>query len=151
MTRILSRATALGIAALLCTSCASTPVEDKVLTNKVASDDCPASFEWVDLVTPAMAPQAVRSGYCDAVLDVSAAGDVVAVREIACTEEIFEPVSRSAMLEWMAEPSEAACTVATRASYILRNGSGKLMPIRGGLKEWDLRGGTTTVGWRMRR
>ena len=140
----------IGLAALLGASCASTPVEDNVLTSEVASGDC-ASLEWVDLVTPAMAPQAVRSGYCDAVLDVSAAGDVLAVREIACTEDIFEPVSRSAMLEWMAEPIEAACTVETRASYILRNGSGKLMPIRGGLKEWDLRGGTTTVGWRMRR
>lgn len=141
---------ALGITALLCASCVSTPVEDRVLTSE-AIGDCAAAIDWADLVTPAMAPQAVRSGYCDAVLDVDASGEVVAVRDIACTEDIFEPVSRSAMLEWQAEPGDVGCTMGSRASFILRNDSGKIVPIRGGLKEWDLRGGTATVGWRVRR
>ena len=107
--------------------------------------------DWTYRPQLVMTPKATRSGYCDVVLDVDASGAVSGIQDIDCTDRAFRSHTREHIRQWKAEPGKAACGVQTRTSFVLGNEKGQILPARGGLEEWDLRGGTYATGMRIRR
>ena len=131
--------------------CTMSPAQDMTSAASVCTAPSPAFAMWETRIPPVTPVQITRSGWCDAVLDVDAAGAVSAVRSLTCTDKALERTSRASILKWSAAEGHSACGVEARLSYLLSDGEGNVIPARGGHTSWDSLGGTVTTGMRVRR